>query len=184
MDLEELRLDCSIKQKKGLHFILTSVIIWVALCIVHMTPLSIFMKNLLTFCVLGLLLPIAFFFSKIIKVDFQAKENPLTNLGVLFSVNQILYILIAMWAFQAAPEKMLMLIAMIFGAHLLPFSWLYTSKSYMVFAIAVPLLALLVGVNFEPYILAGMMFLIEIAFSISLISEIKKLNLDAVSSAV
>ncbi len=30
MNLEELRLDCSIKQKNGLHFILASIIIWCA----------------------------------------------------------------------------------------------------------------------------------------------------------
>ena len=28
-------------------------------------------------------------------------------------------------------EKMLMVLAMIFGGHLLPFGWLYKSKSYM-----------------------------------------------------
>lgn len=35
MNLEELRLHCAIKQKKGLHFILASVIIWCAVLIVH-----------------------------------------------------------------------------------------------------------------------------------------------------
>ena len=49
MDLEELRLDCAIKQKKGLHFILASIVIWIAVLVVHLTDLPILTKNLLTF---------------------------------------------------------------------------------------------------------------------------------------
>ena len=121
-------------------------------------------------------MPLAFFISKIIKVDFQNKENPLANLGILFSANQMLYLLIAMWVYPTVPEKMLMIIAMIFGAHLLPYGWLYKSKSYIVFAIAIPILSLIVGLNFEPSILATMMIIIEILFSVCLIMENRKLK--------
>lgn len=120
-------------------------------------------------------MPLAYLISKLIKVDFQNKENPLTNLGVLFSVNQMLYLLIAMWIYPILPEKMLMIIAMIFGAHLLPYSWLYKSKSYMVFAILIPIISLIIGVKFEPYVIAAMMLGIEIIFSICLILENRKI---------
>lgn len=175
MDLQSLRKDCSIKQKKGLHFILASVIIWCAILVVQLLGLPILTKNLITFCCTAPLLPLAFFISKMIKVDFQNKDNPLTNLGVLFSVNQILYLLIAMWIYPTIPEKMLMVIAIIFGAHLMPYSWLYQSKTYMVLSVIIPVAALIVGLRFEPYILATMMILIEIVFSVCLIYEIKKL---------
>ncbi len=178
MNLEELRLDCAIKQKRGLHFILASIVIWFAVLIIHLTSLPILTKNLFTFCCTAPLMPLAFFISKIVKVDFQNKENPLTNLGILFSANQMLYLLIAMWVYPTIPEKMLMVIAMIFGAHLLPYSWLYKSKSYMVFSIAVPILSLIVGLNFEPYILATLMIVIEILFSACLIIENNKLKLN------
>jgi hypothetical protein len=178
MNLEELRMNCAIKQKKGLHFILASIIIWCAVLIIHLTSLPILTKNLFTFCATAPLVLIAFLVSKIIKVDFQNKENPLTNLGVLFSLNQMLYLLIAMWIYPTLPEKMLMVIAMIFGAHLLPFGWLYKSKSYIVFAILVSILSLIVGISFEPYILAIMMIVIEILFSICLAVENKKILSD------
>ncbi len=116
-------------------------------------------------------MPLAFLISRLIKVDFRNKENPLTSLGVLLSVGQIPYLLIAMWVFSAVPEKMLMIMAMVFGAHLLPYSWLYKSKSYMVFAIAIPFLALLVGIYFEPYVLALVMVGVEILFSLCLAAE-------------
>ena len=172
--LNELRRDCAKLQKKGLHFILASVFIWMAIWIVHLTNLPIQTKNLLTFCVACPMMPLAWMFSKLIHVDFQGKSNPLTSLGLLFTVNQILYILIAMWVFSAVPEKMLMVYAMIFGAHLMPYSWLYQSKSYMVMSIVVPILALVVGILTQPQILAAIMSGMEVAFSLALIVENKK----------
>ena len=141
MTLEELRNDCATKQKKGLHIIMASVIIWIAVLCVQITQLPILTKNLFTFCCTAPLLPLSYVIAKIIKADFQNKENPLTNLGVLFSVNQILYLLIAMWIYPTIPEKMLMVIAIIFGAHLMPYSWLYKSKSYFILSIIIPILA-------------------------------------------
>lgn len=174
MNLQELRTDCAIKQKKGLHFILASIIIWLAITIVYSTELPILTKNLFAFCCTAPLMPIAFFISKIIKVDFQNKKNPLTNLGILFSVNQIVYLLIAMWIFTAVPDKMLMVFTMIFGAHLMPYSWLYSSKSYMILSVIIPIAALFVGLNFTPAVLGMMMIGVEFAFSICLILENKK----------
>lgn len=177
MVLEELRNDCAVKQKKGLHFILASVVIWLLVLMIHSTSLPILTKNLFTFCATAPLMPLAFLISKLIKVDFQNKDNPLTNLGVLLSAGQILYLLIAMWIYPTVPEKMLMVIAIIFGAHLLPFSWLYKSKSYMVFAILIPILALLLGIYFTPYLLAMVMVGVEILFSLCLAVENKTLRI-------
>ncbi len=172
--LNELRRDCAKQQKKGLHFILASVFIWAAILIVHLTNLPIETKNILTFCVACPLMPLAWMISKLIHVDFQGKSNPLTSLGLLFSVNQILYILIAMWVFAAVPEKMLMVYSMIFGAHLMPYSWLYQSKSYMVMSIVVPILALVIGLIAQPYVLASSMLSMEVVFSFSLMMENKE----------
>lgn len=174
--LNELRYDCARQQKKGLHFILASVFIWAAIMVVHLTDLPIETKNILTFCVACPLMPLAWAISKLIHVDFQGKGNPLTSLGLIFSVNQILYILIAMWVFAAVPEKMLMVYSMIFGAHLMPYSWLYQSRSYMLVSILVPILALILGLLYEPYVLAVVMLGVEVVFSLCLIQENKKTN--------
>ena len=176
MNLEELRNDCARKQKKGLHIILASVIIWILVLCVHLTSLPMLTKNLITFCCTTPLLPISFFISRLLKIDFQNKENPLTTLGVLFSVNQILYLLIAMWIYPTVPEKMLRVIAIIFGAHLMPYSWLYKSKSYFALSIIITVAALAVGLNFEPYILAIVMIGFEILFSILLLCEVKQMK--------
>ena len=175
MELNELIKDCAYRQKKGLHFIISSIVIWLLILGVHLTNLTIEQKDILTFCCSAVLFPMAWMLSKALKIDFEGKGNPLTKAGILFSVNQMLYILIAMWALAAVPEKMLMVYAMIFGAHLMPFSWLYQSKSYLVFSIAVPILSLIVGLLYPPYILAAMMVIIETVFSICLYAECKRL---------
>jgi hypothetical protein len=175
MNLEEMRLDSALKQKKGLHFILASVIIWSAVMAIHLTEMPILTKNLFTFFVTAPLMPLAYIISKLIRVDFTNRGNPLTNLGVLFSVNQMLYLLIAMWVYPTVPDKMVMVLAMIFGAHLLPYGWLYRSKSYYAFAVLIPIVILFVGLIFQPYIVAGIMILFEIMFSILLTIEVRKL---------
>ena len=173
--LQILRTDNAMKSKKGISFILSSVLIWMLILMVHKSNIPILTKNMFTFCCSAPLVPLAYFISKLIGVDFQNKENPLAGLGILFAVNQMLYILIAMWVYAAVPEKMLMVYAMIFGAHLLPYGWLYQSKSYYILSIVVPVLVLGVGCNYTPVVIARMMLLIEILFSVCLIIENKKM---------
>lgn len=176
MELNELIKDCACRQKKGLHFILTSILIWAMICAVHLTDMPIDTKNLITFCCSAVLFPLAWMLSKVLKIDFEGKGNPLTKAGILFSINQMLYILIVMWVYAAVPEKMVMVYAMVFGAHLMPFSWLYDSRSYMVFSIVVPILSLIVGLIYPPAVLAALMIVIEAAFSACLFQECKKLR--------
>lgn len=176
MELNELIKDCACRQKKGLHFILTSILIWAMICAVHLTDMPIDTKNLITFCCSAVLFPLAWMLSKVLKIDFEGKGNPLTKAGILFSINQMLYILIVMWVYAAVPEKMVMVYAMVFGAHLMPFSWLYDSRSYMVFSIVVPILSLIVGLIYPPAVLAALMIVIEVVFSACLFQECKKLR--------
>jgi hypothetical protein len=129
------------KTKKGTTLYSCSYYLWSVVTGIHFTSLSILSKNLLTFCFTAPLMPLAYMISRMIKVDFTNKGNPLTNLGLLFSFNQMLYLLIAMWVYQTVPEKMVMIVAMIFGAHLLPYGWLYQSKSYMVMSVIIPISA-------------------------------------------
>ena len=174
MELNELIKDCARRQKKGLHLILTSILIWAMICAVHLTDMPIDTKNLITFCCSAVLFPLAWMLSKVLKIDFEGKGNPLTKAGILFSINQMLYILIVMWVYAAVPEKMVMVYAMVFGAHLMPFSWLYDSRSYMVFSIVVPILSLIVGLIYPPAVLAALMIVIEAVFSACLFQECKK----------
>jgi hypothetical protein len=175
MNLNALLKDSQIKQKKGIHFIIASVIIWSLIFFIHSTSLSIDFKNLLTFFATAPLMPISYVIAKILNIDFTNKENPLTKLGLLFSLNQLLYLLIAMWVMNQQPESLVMVLAIIFGAHLLPYSWLYQSKTYQVFALVIPLAALIIGIIFEPMFVALFMIFVEILFVIVLRIEVKNI---------
>ena len=176
MELSELQKDCARRQKKGLHFIMASVVIWGIILVAHLTPFSIETKNLITFCSSAVLFPLAWGLAKALKIDFEGKGNPLTKAGIIFSINQMLYILIVMWVFAAVPNKMLMVYAMIFGAHLMPFSWLYKSRTYLVVSIVVAILSLGIGLLFPPAVLAAVMVLIELLFSFLLYMECKAIQ--------
>ena len=107
-------------------------------------------------------------------MDIFDKENPLGKLGLLFTMNQMIYLLIVMWVYSAVPEKMVMVHAMVFGAHLLPYSWLYKSKAYMIFSIVIPFAALILGHTFGALVLAAVLTAAEILFAVLLFRETKK----------
>lgn len=173
MNLDELRNDIIIKQKKGLPFIITSVVIWLLITVVAALQIDISLKNILVFCCSTPLLPLSWIIGKKIGVDIFSKENELSSLGLLFTMNQVIYLLIVMWVFNAVADKMIMVYAMVFGAHLLPYSWLYKSKSYLVFAVIIPVLSLVLGNVFNGFVVSGTLAIVEIIFVISLHNELK-----------
>ena len=176
MNLEALRDSIVIEQKKGLPFIMTSVVIWSLITIVSLLDIPVMTRNLLVFCCAAPLLPLSFLIGKILKVDIFSKENPLSGLGLLFTLNQLLYLLIVMWVYRAVPEKMVMVYAMVFGAHLFPYSWLYRSKAYMVFAVAIPILSLILGMMFSGLAVAIALTGIELIFVLILFQELKQMK--------
>jgi hypothetical protein len=178
MSLDELRIDIACEQKKGLPFIIASVFIWGMITFVSLMDLPIMTKNLLVFCCSCPLLPLSWIAGKIIKVDIFTKKNPLGQLGFLFTMNQMIYLLIVMWVFNAVPEKMIMVYAMVFGAHLFPYSWLYKSKAYAVLAVCIPIIALILGNLFNGSIVAFVLSLLEIVFAAILWYESKRMKLN------
>ncbi|MBU3204946.1 DUF7010 family protein [Clostridium algidicarnis] len=179
MNLDQLRMDIAKRSKKGIHFIIASVIIWCAVLVVWLLPIkNIITKNLLTFCFTTPLLPLAYMISKIIKAEFSVKDNPLNKLGILFSYNQFLYILIAMWVYPTVPDKMVMVLAVIFGAHLMPFGWLYKSKAYSVMSVIISFSIFIIGIMFNAVIVSIIMITFEVIFCFCLIVENKTLNVE------
>ena len=172
MELEVLRKDMIVSQRKGQPFIVTSTIIWVSITLVTMMKVSLPVQNLLIFLLFMSIVPLSWFVGKWLNVDIFSKENPLTNLGFLFTCNQLIYLLIVMWVFSAVPEKMLMVYTMVFGAHLLPYSWLYKSRTYFVFAILIPILALVLGHMASLTCLSLVMVFLEIVFAMLLQVEL------------
>ena len=151
---------------------MASVVVWIFITVIATLNIDINLKNLLVFCCSIPMLPLAWLIGKKMKVDIFSNENPLGKLGFLFTLNQFLYLLIVMWVFTAVPNKMIMVYGMVFGAHLLPYSWLHRSKSYQFFAIMIPFVTLILGNFFSGFVVAVVLTISEIVFVFSLKHEL------------
>ncbi|NLO41269.1 MAG: hypothetical protein GX115_17620 [Ruminiclostridium sp.] len=185
--IEAARQDISIRCKKGLPFILAAAVLWTAITIIYALPsLLLWQKIYLTFFCSTPLIPLALLISKLIKAEFSVKNNPLSQLGFYFSIGQMLYFPIIMWMFPNAPKGFIMGLAIITGAHFLPFSWLYRSRAYLIMSIVIPIVISVMGWSAEPSQLvrvpAAMLVMILI-FGIWLGIEVKNVGQRASSPA-
>lgn len=169
--LDELRDDNARRQKCGLPFIAASVLIWTMIAVVTSLDIKINIRNWMVFFCSCPLMPLAMLAAKIFKVNIFDNANPLGKLGFLFTMNQMLYIFIAMWAMYATPSKMVMVYAMIFGAHLLPYFWLYKTKTYLVTSIVLTFGALIIDSLFSTQIMAIVFAVYEGVFAFILWSK-------------
>ncbi|SEQ01710.1 hypothetical protein SAMN02910369_01052 [Lachnospiraceae bacterium NE2001] len=175
MRLDELKKDAQEVQKKGLPFMMASVVIWTMILAVQFLNMKMISINFYTFMCSSFLLPLAFGFSKVIKADiFKKTDNPINKLGFICTLNQMLYLVIVMWAFSKSPEAMLLLYAMVFGAHLLPYGWVYDSKAYTAAAIIETIGAMLIFTFVGRYATVLFMIVVQIVVCICLATEIRK----------
>ena len=174
-DINELRREAQTIQKNGAPYMMASVVIWSLITVIRLLPISIYAMNLSAFCSSMLLVPLALIFSKMIGADiFRKTNNPINKLGILCTCNQMLYILIVMWAFSQKPECMLMIYAMVFGAHLLPFSWIYESRTYLVMSLVITIGSLVIGSFLGDVVMGVFLAMCQIVTSTLLLLECRK----------
>ena len=127
---------------------LSGTIVWVIICVIFILPFEIKIKNILTFYCTGLMFPTAILLSKIIKAEWRVNDNPLGILGLYLNLAQFMYFPIIFYSFSKNPEQMIIFFAIITGAHIFPYGWLYNSKSFFIMAPAISLIIVLVGYIF------------------------------------
>ncbi len=173
--LNVLKKDAQEMQKKGLPFMMASVVLWGLIGFVQLMKKDIMAINMITFCCSCFLMPLAYFFSKLIKVDiFKKTDNPINKLGLLCTFNQMLYLIIVMWAFSKSPQNMLMLYEVVFAAHLFPFGWVYDSKTYITMAIVETVGAVVIFSIWGRYFSTGFMIVSQVIVCVCLAVEIRK----------
>lgn len=174
--LNRLKIEYAVSQKKGLAFIMASAVVWTAMLIVFLTNLDIAVKNIIAMCCSALFMPVGMLFGKVIKVNIISKENPLSSLALVAALNQILYLTIALWAMFAVPDKMIMVQAIVIGAHFLPYYWIYFSPTYFYASIIIPVVSLIFGLNFSQAIVCLAFVVFDIIICILLCLENKQAN--------
>lgn len=144
-NFDALRMELSIKAKNGIDFILAASIIWLIITYLWTLPYSAYNKSVLTFIVGGLMLPLAFLLSKILKTSWTNKGNPLEPLGLWLNFAQLFYFPFLIFALLKMPEYFVMVYVIITGAHFFPYAWYYKASLYAVFAGIISFGALLLG---------------------------------------
>ena len=79
-----------------------------------------------------------------------------------------------MWAYSAHPDSMLLIYAIIFTAHLLPFSWVYDSRIYFTAAFVESIGVILVGYRFGYPVAMGFIVVMQIIVCIRLFLQVKE----------
>lgn len=178
-NLDGLKYEIRVKAKLGINFIVAGGILWFVFCVIWKLGLTSFNKSVLTFMTGALLLPLAYGLSKMLKVDWKLKDNPLQPLGLWLNFAQLVYFPFLIFILIKDPDYFIMTYAIITGAHLFPYAWYYDHRGYLVSAIVISLGCLLIGLNVTvevmwiiPLFTSLVLFLFAIWISISL----KKLN--------
>ena len=117
MNITALQNELSVKNKNGMAFLLSAVLIWTIITIVFLLPLPLQEKNIYALLSTGLVFPLAVLLSKIIQADWKSANNPLGDLGLYLNLAQLMYFPIIFWALTYSPAEMLMFFAIITGAH-------------------------------------------------------------------
>lgn len=146
-----LKTELQLKAKNGIDFITAAGIVWFLIYIIWNLEHTAFNKSVFTFMVGAVLLPLAFVFSKVFKTQWKLKENPLQPLGLWLNFAQLIYFPFLFFLLMEDPDHFVMGYAIITGAHLFPYAWLYDEMGYAVVAVLISLGSYLMALNMEAH---------------------------------
>jgi hypothetical protein len=144
-DLHSLRRDLSDRTGRGINAIVAGVGLWTVFTILGFFLTDDFALALAYVLGSGLLFPLSLLTAKVMGLDPYAEGNALGTLAGLLGGVQILFIPLMVGATFVVPEMVPWFLAVLVGAHLLPFTWVYNSRTYLLTSITIPAAAGLTG---------------------------------------
>jgi len=148
--LPGLKKEIQLQAKNGIDFILAAGILWLAIAYLWNLDYSAYNKSILTFIIGAFLLPMAFGFSRVLKINWKVKDNPLQPLGLWLNFAQLIYFPFLIFILIKSPDYFIMTYAIITGAHLFPYAWFYDEFGYAASAIIISVGSLLISLNTGP----------------------------------
>lgn len=146
LNLDLLRDQYSLETKKGLGFILAATIFWTLMILV-----GFFENNTLRiicyFAGGATIFPLGLLISKLLNA-LEYTDKSLGALGAILNLIQILFFPLVWGAIFYKIEALPWFLAVISGAHLLPYGWLYRSKTYIFSAIVIAIGSAIIGIRF------------------------------------
>ncbi len=144
-NLNELKNELSVKAKNGIDFTLAASIIWIIVSFLWTLNFNAYYRSVFVFMAVAPLFPMALLFSKLLKTNWKIANNPLQPLSIWLNIAQLFYFPFLLFTMAKMPDYFIMVYAIITGAHLFPFSWLYKTKWYSIFAGIVAVGSLVLG---------------------------------------
>src|SRR5690554_4072393 len=149
IELNKLRNQLSVESKNGIDFTFAATIIWAAIAVIWTLNVDPYNKSILVFISGGLLLPLAFMLSKILKTNWKILGNPLQPLGLWLNFAQLFYFPFLILILIRLPDYFITTYSIITGAHLFPYAWFYRTKWYAIFAGVISLGSILFALNIK-----------------------------------
>ncbi|MDC6384682.1 hypothetical protein D2V93_01960 [Flagellimonas taeanensis] len=144
---EVLKSELQHKAKNGIDFITAASLVWLLIYGIWTLDSPAFSKSIFTFMIGALLLPLALGFSKIFKTEWKIKNNPLQPLGLWLNFAQLIYFPFLFFLLYRNPEYFIMGYAIITGAHLFPYAWLYDEMGYAIAAVLISVGSLVISLS-------------------------------------
>jgi len=143
--LDELRAHLARATGRGVSALGAGVGLWTVFAAVGALVPDATIRALVIVFGSGLLFPLSMLVARMLQLDYFAKGNPLGPLAGIVGAVQVLFIPLMVGATFTTPDAVPWYLAVLVGAHLLPYAWLYFSRTYLVTAIAIPVAAGVVG---------------------------------------
>jgi len=141
----QLKTKLQLKDRKGIDFITAATVVWLLIYGIWTLESPSFTKSIFTFMIGALLLPLAFAFSKLFKTQWKIEGNPLQPLGLWLNFAQLIYFPFLFFLLYRNPDYFIMGYAIITGAHLFPYAWLYDEIGYAIAAVLISVGALVLS---------------------------------------
>ncbi|ARF12738.1 DUF7010 family protein [Sporosarcina ureae] len=182
MTIDEMRNDLSIKGRNGISFLLSASVIWVIITVIFVQSIEITQKNIWMLFSTGLMFPLSVGISHVLKADWKYKHNALGSLGLYLNLAQIIYFPILFWSMLQSPHNVVMIFAIITGAHFFAYGWLYNAKPYYiaapVIAISIMFLGLYTNVDnlwLIPFSMVGFLLILTITLNMDYRKTVKRM---------
>jgi hypothetical protein len=145
MTVQAAKHDLARRTRCGLAYILAGVLLWTVFGVLGLALPDSPRNGLIYLFGAGLLWPLGLAIGAALKLDLFARGNPLAPLAGLLGGVQILFIPLMIGAYMATPRMVPWYLAVLSGAHLLPFTWLYENSAYLFCAVVMVAVAGLTG---------------------------------------
>ncbi len=129
VDYGDIQKDLSVRTRKGISMFYVGTVYWLLLGLIGFIQMHPKLLGLIYLIGAGMIFPLGILVSKLMKIDLFANGNPLSTLGGVIGGMQLLFAPILIIIFMEKVEWLPFFVAVLTGAHFLPFAILYSSKA-------------------------------------------------------